>query len=115
VGLGGDFEVVVDRRAGRLSVRPVGELDIATVGRLRGAFAERLDAEDLVVDLRGLSFLDTSGLQLMVELHRRSQDDGWRLTLVRGDRAVQRVFEIAGLEGFLPFTDEPPPDEQLGR
>jgi stage II sporulation protein AA (anti-sigma F factor antagonist) len=110
VGLGNDFDVVVHRRPGRLVVRPVGELDIATVGRVRTALAGRKDDEDLVIDLRALGFLDTSGLQLMVELHRRSQADGWSLTLVRGGTPVQRVFEIAGLEGILPFADEPPGD-----
>jgi anti-sigma B factor antagonist/stage II sporulation protein AA (anti-sigma F factor antagonist) len=113
VGLGSDFDVVVEHRPGRLVVRPVGELDIATVGRLRGAITERVDGEDLVVDLRGLAFLDTSGLQLVVELHRRSQADGFVLTLVRGGTPVQRVFEIAGLEGILPFADEPPRDGPL--
>jgi anti-sigma B factor antagonist len=108
VGLGSDFEVQVQRRQGRLLVRPVGELDIATVGRVRAAVAERGQSDDLVVDLGGLGFLDTSGVQLMVELYRRADEDGWGLTIVRGGAAVQRVFEIAGLETILPFADEVP-------
>jgi stage II sporulation protein AA (anti-sigma F factor antagonist) len=106
VGLGSDFDVVIHRRKGRLLVRPVGELDIATVGRLRAAVAERAGGEDLIVDLSGLGFLDTSGVQLMVELYRGAEEDGWLLTIVRGGPAVQRVFEIAGLETILPFAEE---------
>ena len=103
-----EFDVQTSREDGRLVVAPVGELDIATVDRLRDAVAARGDGEALVVDLAGLEFLDTSGLQLMVALHRRARDEGYELTIVRGPHEVQRVFEIAGLDGVLPFADTRP-------
>jgi anti-anti-sigma factor len=108
VGPGEDFEVVVERSPGRLIVRPVGELDISTVDRVRGELGARDDQDSLVLDFSRLGFLDTSGLQLVVEMYRRSRAEGWTLTVVRGPSSVQRVFEIAGLEGVLPFTDELP-------
>jgi anti-anti-sigma factor len=109
--LGDDFDVGLRREPGRIVLRPRGELDIATVPRLRDAMAERRPEEAMVLDLRGLGFLDTSGLQVVVEVSRRARSEGFELTLVRGDRGVQRVFEIAGLAEMLPFADSAPGDD----
>ena len=111
MGLDGDFEVGVDRRPGWLVVRPHGELDIATVEALRRSLAARDGDEGLALDLRGLGFLDTSGLQLVLETFRRARTEDWELVVVRGPRSVQRVFEIAGLEDMLPFADAAPGDD----
>ena len=104
------FDVGLRREPGRLVLRPRGELDIATVQRLRDALAQREGDEGVVLDLRDLGFLDTSGLQIVVEISRRARADGFELTLVRGGRGVQRVFEIAGLTEMLPFADSAPGD-----
>jgi anti-sigma B factor antagonist len=101
------FDVSVRRQGSTLVVVPSGELDIATVDRVRGALAERADGEGVEIDLRGLQFLDTSGLQLVVETHRHAREAGYDLRIVRGSPHVQRVFEIAGLDRVLPFEDAP--------
>jgi anti-anti-sigma factor len=100
-----DFEVNVHREDGTLVIVPSGELDIATVDRVRTALAERAADESVQIDLRNLSFLDTSGLQLVVETHRRARQEGYPLRILRGSANVQRVFEIAGLDAVLPFAD----------
>jgi anti-anti-sigma factor len=106
-GPGSSFNVKVERVAGMVVVAPSGELDIATVDRLRAAVAQRSGDESLMLDLRGLCFLDTSGLQLVMEAHRQSVEESWPLRIVRGAREVQRVFDVAGLEDALPFVDAP--------
>jgi anti-sigma B factor antagonist len=105
------FDEGLRREPGRLVLRPRGELDIATVPRLRDAMAQRRGDEALVLDLRDLAFLDTSGLQIVVEVSRRARTEGFELTLVRGGHGVQRVFEIAGLTEMLPFADRAPGDD----
>ena len=100
-----DFAVGVRHEPGRLVLAPTGELDIATVPRLRRALTERRGDEAVLLDLSGLEFLDTSGLQMVVEVSRRARDDGFGLTILRGNDGVQRVFEIAGLAALLPFAD----------
>ena len=99
------FEIAQRHEAGRLVVAPAGDLDISVVDRMRGVLAERAPGEALELDLRRLEFLDTSGLQLIVEAHRDASREGYPLTLVRGAPAVHRVFEIAGLDRVLPFAD----------
>ena len=86
-------------------VRPVGELDIATVGRLDERLRELREAggKRFVLDLRGLTFIDSTGLRLVFELDSFARRDGIELSLVSGPRAVQRVFEVAGIAGLLPF------------
>lgn len=87
---------------------PRGEIDLATVELVRGAVEGNLQVgEDLVLDLREVGFMDTSGLRLVLELKDRVDRDGCELRLVRGPRAVQRVFEVSGLEPRLPFVDDP--------
>ncbi len=100
-------DIAPDRDAVR--VCPVGELDLATVGRV-GAHLDELAAagfKRVVLDLRGATFLDSTGLRLIVGAHRSSADDGWELAIVPGPDVVQRVFDIAGLTAHLPFVDSP--------
>jgi anti-anti-sigma factor len=103
------FGVETRRTPSRLTIQPSGELDIATVSRVRALVDERRPGEAVELDLRRLDFLDTSGLQLVVELHREARAQGYELILVRGPHGVQRVFELAGLDGVLGFVDAPPP------
>lgn len=92
----------------RLELR--GELDIATAPRLEEAVREVLaDApERLVIDLRKLSFLDSSGLRQFIVLAGRAEKEGWKLQLVRPGPPALAVFQITRAEENLPFVDEPP-------
>jgi anti-anti-sigma factor len=105
-----EFDVTSRREPGRLTVVPTGELDIATADAVRAELAGRADADHVVLDLRGVEFLDTSGIQVAVEAWRVAREEGFDLTIVRADPRVHRVFEIAGLEGVLPFADAPEAD-----
>src|SRR5882757_8598191 len=73
------FAVDVQRRNDVAIVQPHGELDLATVETLRAALDGIERAGRLVLDLRGLSFIDSTGLRLLVSLHQRAQRDGFQL------------------------------------
>jgi anti-anti-sigma factor len=104
----GNFDVATQRLTTALVVTPKGEIDLATVDQVRDAVdRERQAGEDLVLDLREVGFMDTSGLRYVLELNDAAARDGFRLQVVRGPRAVQRVFEVSGLENRLPFVDAP--------
>jgi anti-anti-sigma factor len=84
-----------------------GELDVATAGEVRGELerAEASDAASIVLDLSGLTFMDSTGIRLLIEARDRSRSDRNRLTLLRGPASVQRVLQIAGVDDVLPFAD----------
>jgi anti-sigma B factor antagonist len=84
-----------------------GELDLATAESVEQELlrVEATDAEAIVLDLAGLTFMDSTGARLVLQANARARADSCRLTLLRGPRAVQRVFELSGLVELLPFAD----------
>ena len=84
-----------------------GELDLAAADGVERELrrVEATDASLIVVDLSGLTFMDSTGARLVWQADVRSRAGANRLRLRRGPRAVQRVFEISGVVDLLPFTD----------
>jgi anti-sigma B factor antagonist len=84
-----------------------GELDLAGAGRVERELqrAEATDVLAIVVDLSALTFMDSTGVRLLMNAQARSRADGGRLLLLRGPTAVQRVFELCGVQRLLPFAD----------
>ncbi len=98
------FAVDVQRRNDVAIVQPHGELDLATLETLRAALDGVENAGRLVLDLRGLSFIDSTGLRLLVALHQRAQRDGFQLTLVAPAAPVDKAIQMSGLDHALPFV-----------
>lgn len=98
------FAVDVQRRDDVAIVQPRGELDLATVQTLRAALDDIKGAGRLVLDLRGLSFIDSTGLHLLVTLHQRAQRDRFQLTLLAPAAAVHKAIQLCGLDQTLPFV-----------
>jgi anti-sigma B factor antagonist len=100
------FEVRVQRSAGRIRVVPRGELDLATAPQLeRDVQAVRDGAEDVVLDLSQLTFIDSSGLRALIALDERAKAEGWRLSLVDPAPATQTIFRVSGVDKHLPFVE----------
>ena len=97
-------EVVHDDRSVRFV--PAGELDLATREPLARAIDDvrRSGVDRLVLDLRRLSFLDSSGRRLVLELYAAARGDGFELHLVPGPPYVQRIFELTRTLDALPFV-----------
>lgn len=95
-----------DGAEGRVALVLAGELDIASAPRLQKA-GERLCAKDslreLTIDLRGLEFIDSTGLAAIVFVSRLCESRGRDLALIRGSDVVQQVFALTGLLEELPF------------
>jgi anti-anti-sigma factor len=90
-------------------VRPVGELDFDTTDELRRAMTSLREAgaRRLVLDLRALDFMDSTGLRLVLEWDAESRRDGISFAVVPGSEAVQRVFRVTGTEGRVPEAEPP--------
>lgn len=96
------FSVDVHRDGDRTIVTPHGELDLATVGELDGSL--RPVTGTIVIDLRELSFVDSTGLRLLLEQTRRADAT---VQLVDGSAPISRLFELTGLRDALPFVTLP--------
>ena len=97
-------------RAGDAVIALSGELDLSGAPALDdeiGRLASADGVERVVVDLRDLEFLDSSGLRTVALAHRRLAAAGRELMLVRGPETVQRVFEITRMDERLRFVDSP--------
>jgi anti-anti-sigma factor len=84
----------------------IGELDLDGAPRLEEELlrVEATDATSIVVDLRELDFIDSTGLRMLIMAADRSQSND-RFTILRGPKQVHRVFEITNLVDRLPFAD----------
>jgi anti-sigma B factor antagonist len=104
------LEFETTRNAAVAVIAATGELDLSGAQILQ-AELDRLDAEPdvgtVVLDLRGLEFLDSSGLRLVVLADMRARETGRRFVLVRGPETVHRVFEITRMSERLEFVADP--------
>jgi anti-anti-sigma factor len=87
----------------------VGEIDLSSVGDVHGRVQGSLSGGTtlLVLDLRQVTFLDSSGLRLLLRLDERQRDIGGRLVIVQGGRRVARVFELTGAGERLEIVADP--------
>jgi anti-sigma B factor antagonist len=83
-----------------------GEIDIATVGEFAAAAREQLAAGTLLLDLHGVTFMDSSGLRALIALLRECEQEGWSLMIGRDlHRNVRQLLEMTGMLGALPLQD----------
>jgi stage II sporulation protein AA (anti-sigma F factor antagonist) len=88
----------------QVCVRLKGELDIAGVPVARDRIAKlKRRGGHLVLDLRKLTFIDGSGLNLVLGLAAESTRDGWDLSVIPGASLVQRIFQLSGTRERLPL------------
>ena len=100
--------VEIRRTEDRVVVVLRGELDANSEPEASAALAAATeDAGAVAVDLRGLDFIDSSGLKLVLAADRRLRERGVAFSVIRGPAHVQRAFTSAGLDALLPFVDEP--------
>jgi anti-sigma B factor antagonist len=118
IGVPQGLTVLVERNGGRADLVLSGELDLASAE----ALAEELHAvegerpEVIALDLRRLSFLDSTGLAFAVRAHTRARREGRQLVIIPGPPQVQKVFALTGLDRVLEFEDGPQPrDMEEGR
>src|SRR5687767_9128396 len=92
-----------------------GELDLATAPRVERELlaSEARGPERTILDLRGVKFIDSTGLRLILAADQRARQGGRTLEIVRGPAHVQRLFGITGLETRLQFLDEIPEGDSV--
>ena len=93
------------RHADRYVIAATGDLDMSSAGQLDAEIrtAEATNVDRIILDLSGLTFMDSIGLRSLLQAQARSQADSNRLRLIRRPRRVQRVFELTTTDALLPF------------
>jgi anti-sigma B factor antagonist len=86
-----------------------GELDLASSPALQEELdrVSASDAEMLIIDLRELDFMDSTGLSVLVRAHQRAEEQGRRLAMVKGPQQVQRLLSLTGVADRLTVVDRP--------
>lgn len=103
----------------------VGELDMASAPELPAVVSAICADEQrtIVLDLRQLTFIDSSGLQGLLNAHQDCRARGHDLRVIPGAENIQRVLELTGMNKMLSFTDaatlhadeNPPSDDTTPR
>ena len=104
------FNTRISQRDGVVWLALGGELDVFTSPRLRDALEEAMPtgSEALVLDLRGLSFLDSSGLAVILGVNERCRSRGpaRSASSSAARRSVEALFETIGAADYLPIVDD---------
>ena len=87
-----------------------GELDVASDRRLSETLKQVADetTSNMVIDLRGVTLMDSAGLRWLITADALSQAEGFRLWIVRAPGVVARTLAATGMDARLPIVDRPP-------
>lgn len=88
-------------------VSTTGEIDLHTAPRLQRELADLLHggSDHLIVDLSGVEFCDSTGVNVLLAALRRARDQGGNLCLVNPQPAVRKVLGITGLDNVFPVRE----------
>jgi anti-sigma B factor antagonist len=100
------FRCDIAQRDGTTYVRPEGDLDMSTVEDVERLLNGALDAgaKRIVVDLRSLSFMDSTGITLLTRFNNAAARDGFDLALIQGHERIARLFSLTGLHEYFTFV-----------
>jgi anti-sigma B factor antagonist len=105
------FQVEVSSDGPKSVLRLFGELDVSSSAALEDELHRVSGASVIVLDLRQLEFIDSTGLGVLVKTHQRMREGGNRLAIIEGDGQVKRLLELTGLDQQLTLVASA--DEEL--
>jgi len=103
-----ELDVTVERTGSACTLAVTGEVDVYTSPVLKSYIVSALDdgCSDLVVDLEGVAFIDSSGLGVLVSGLRRVKEHGGSMRLVCTRENILKIFRITGLDKVFPIFDD---------
>jgi len=104
-----EFKIAHRATPAGVTLKVTGELDLSTGPVLAGSVAGlRHDIQALTLDLSELTFMDSTGLRILIELDQRAKREEWKLTLIRPEHeTAAAVLKATGADSALPFRDVP--------
>jgi anti-anti-sigma factor len=103
------FAVDVRSESGAPLLAVSGELDLAATPTLEQELARVRERgpELIIIDLRELEFMDSTGLSVLIRAHQDAQQSGYRLGIVNGSRQIRRLLTLTGVADRLIIVDRP--------
>ena len=104
-----DFFVETQTNGRAVTLTMSGELDLVSAPVLEEALGQLTepDVELIIVDLRGLAFMDSTGLHLLIQAQKHAHDCGRSFALVRGGDQIQRLLDVTGVGDALTIVSSP--------
>jgi anti-anti-sigma factor len=100
------FQVTAEPLEDAIIVRATGEIDMSTVDVLRRELdTARVEAATVLLDLSGVTFMDSNGLHLLLDASLSSAASDWGFFVVRPSRAVQRLIDVSGTADLIMVVD----------
>jgi anti-anti-sigma factor len=103
------LEITTEEGEGRTRIALAGELDIASAPQFEEGL-EKVEATApgvLLLDLRKVEFIDSTGLRAVIAADERARSAGRRFVIIRGTPAVERVLSVTQLDQRLEIVDDP--------
>jgi len=104
----GQLNVLTERHGDVVLLRPEGDIDMSRSASLRAALREALQSKPrkVIVDLKQVDYMDSSGLATLVEAARNARTQQTPMVLCALTHKVRAVFEIARLHHFFQIADD---------
>jgi anti-anti-sigma factor len=102
-----EFATATRQNGDSLVLSPIGELDMATAPELEEAIESAQGGSAILIDLRGLTFIDSEGIKALLRVYAAGQNGNSTVSFIRGTDNVQRVLQVAGVEPILTWADLP--------
>jgi anti-anti-sigma factor len=104
------LELKVEQDDGVSRLVAAGELDLSSAEQLEDELKRQEQGEPpvIVLDLRELTFMDSTGLRVVIAADTRARERGGKLVIVRAAEEVDRVFRLTRMDEHLEMVDEPP-------
>lgn len=100
------FTMTETQEGDAVVVALAGELDLGNVGDVQARLdALRAEGRPTILDLDELSFLDSTGIRLLLTACEAAQEEGWSFHVTRGSQSVRRVLTAARVAERLPYAD----------
>jgi anti-sigma B factor antagonist len=103
----GGLGVQLEHEGERLVVRARGELDLASAAGFEAKLRDAIRANSfgVILDLGGVTFIDSTGLRVLISAATLSHASRRELIVLQGSAQVKQVIEASGVEGLLPLVD----------
>jgi anti-sigma B factor antagonist len=104
-----DFRVETHTTGRATTLTVLGELDLVSSPALQEELERAIgsDATVIVLDLGRLSFMDSTGLHVLVKAHQRAHEAGRRFVVTKGGEQVQRLLDLTGVTDLMEIVDTP--------